>query len=492
MVISLKKHPFSFEFFSQKEFLEKARFFKPFDDKASANFIKNQSNFYHVFSDETKKPLMLLAFQVNPTVDVWISWLRIYLVYDPTIEGRMLQDMFRLAILEEIIQDFCQKQSLILSKIGYVLGVTPKTSLTELIFTPLTHSPWNIHVNFADSMTKSHINSSYHLLWKNPQFNEQSGILPDIIQQMEGATRLFNQVMLQENILTGTPFEKEFQNILNVREFKVRNQMKITRRLRLYKILRKLIWAKLLLFQKSKWYPTIFGRCYHQNSTLLKSMGFKITICPSNSSTWVELRSKFKSQLILTLIECLLTEGSSFSSLIDTKGHLNTTCFEDKFVNDLVGDFAGVLECQIQGKSLFMGLAFGKKNNSHPLTMRNALLFPSLFRGYGLGQILAMFGMNFLEKNHFYEKFEVLATSRNIKTSKLVEKTGFFQYGHSANMMYDISGFNVPSLSYAVGFNRTYRMSSSLLKNLLQQETNATLMKRWRTSLEINEAISST
>ena len=391
-------------------------------------------------------------------------------------------------LIRDLFEHFCNRSLIDQRIIGYILAVIPRDEALIPIFKSELLPSWDLHTNFADHMENNCIKSSFHLFWLNPTFEEIHGLSAYMIAQMEGAICIANQTANLVNFSRNTTEEKYGEELIEYASFLAIHNTEIEKKLKKYNRRRKMIWAKSLPFMNTLFNSTIFGLCYRQNLRQLQRFGLKISIVSTDSPEWITLRNRFKMELLLTLIECLTTEGSSFLSLILPNGQFNPSCFSNDFIDQMVGDFAGVMSMEFQNRTLFAGLVFGKISNQSPQTLRTALLFPKIFRGNGLGGTLAMYGMNIMENNFAIEKYEVFSTVRNKITENLVSRAGFFEYGTIFQSSYDISGHQ-SNLSYSVGMNRTYLFSCSLLRKLLKQDYEPALKKHWKHALKLQQAI---
>ena len=465
-------------------------------DPTTRIFLENATIAYRIYEAETIETWILLGFQPMQTIGGYIPWVRMHMAFTQkgiTQEGitqiRQIRRFFHGNLMTLIFEDNNHRNSIDRETIGYTLAVIPRVNASIGMFENFSEHNWSLHINFADSDENDMIESSFHLYWQNSHFSEQT-IPPNLLVQMDGAHNIVQLVNSNSIFCNDPQVLSDCQEVLRFAQFKIQHRKKIKNKLRLYNFLRKSLWAKVKLFEHTPLHPKIFGRCYKQNVKLQDRMGIKISIVKTTSPEWALFRSRFRIQIILTLIECLLTEGSSYTALIDQNGNFNPHCFEDAFLDSLVGNFVGIMEMQIQGRPIFAGIAYGTYHTHSPATLRTALLFPKIFRKHGLGQILAMYGMEYMETHYEIEKFEVFATSRNASTERLVTKTGFFEYGHIRSTVFDITGYNT-DLSFSVGMNRTYRISKSLLQRHLSKNLNPTLNHYWQLALRIQEAMSS-
>ena len=125
----------------------------------------------------------------------------------------------------------------------------------------------------------------------------------------------------------------------------------------------------------------------------------------------------------------------------------------------------------MEGRWVFCGLAFGKYRKDPKLYSKQlncGLLFPKLFRGYGLAKLLTIISLYASRK-----KFDVIfeeATVRNDAVHNLVERLGFKRYGVLKNLYYTFKedfekvGFkeNRDPLE-SVGLIRTYSFMGDIL-----------------------------
>ncbi|UYP45472.1 hypothetical protein NEF87_001757 [Candidatus Lokiarchaeum ossiferum] len=455
-------------------------------DFPSLKFLANTKKKYRVFEEETNETWMMVGFQHVPAKGIFLPWIRMYILFKKENITRM-DDFFKSNLIKDLVDDYCDFTSIDEQVISYILIVIPRKSQQKFLLNCEISHPWALHSNFADNVENNRVCSSFHLFWQNPSFEEQKGLTANLISQMDGAIRIVDQTSKLVNFCKEIN-ENFGEELIDYASFIALHKKQIKKTLTKYKQRKKMIWAKTLLSKDTFFHSTTFGRSYRQDLRLLNRMGFKIAIVSTKSREWNALRDRFKIQLILTLVECLTTEGSSFSNLILPNGCVNPSILTDVFIDELVGDFAGVMTMEFQNRTLFAGLAFGKISNESPLTLRTALLLPQIFRENGLGSLLAMYGMNYMEKYYNIQKFEVFSTTRNVKVEKLTTSTGFFEYGTISRMAYDITGHN-SELSYSIGMNRTYRFSNSLLHKLLIQNPEPAQYNNWKQAFKLQHAL---
>ena len=188
--------------------------------------------------------------------------------------------------------------------------------------------------------------------------------------------------------------------------------------------------------------------------------------CPAALS----LVNQFKLDLIINFIESIPSQGSLFNKLLDDSdfGQLSLKLFDNDHLITFFGKFLGFLTLQLDsGKKICLGYARGdyKQNtDTHSRQLMNGIVIPEMFRGFSLGKILTLSGMN-----HVLNKCDVFyedATIFNEGTERMISILGFREFGILKNIMY---GFN-PHLKKitALNMSRKYWLNPNFVKEQRQ------------------------
>jgi len=430
----------------------------------------------------------------------WISSIIINWLIDPMI----LYDTFFLEylnyllnndILINLVKKIYSDENIPFYSISNVSFIIPERKCSIKFIKFLHIDNWKNYINFAEEKQKYMISlnevflTNYHFYWYNSEFDEIKSISEIKKRKMVGALALSNSFNEYYNYLS-LDYEKEhLTKISLIKNFYKDNSKIIIRRNRSFNILRKIIWSYFLLNREEQLNSKKFIQCFRINMKLIKTIGYRFLVFSNHNQKSNEIIKKYKYFILSCLIECLNSEGSSYCSIMKEDGHINQHFFHDEYIKSYLGDYFCILELNISNKKdkkkwIFAGLAFSKKKTNKPHILISTLLFPKIFRGYGLGQFLGLFSMQIADFLGFGEKFEVYATSRNSASNRLINKIGFFYFGFIQKMLFDITGFDSKD-SYAVGMNRSYYLGSKILKAVINQNNHLNT-KIWQSKLNIS------
>ena len=442
--------------------------------------------------------VQMIKYPANST---WINQLLIYPLMDPEFmeENPMwLANFVNFGELNHLIEDHCQNQNIDISSIGFAMMILPQRHFCRASIESIINPNWKIHLNLADHVILNSnsdlrkFGSSYHIIWKNKDFDGDLQMSPVLKTKMGCSLDLLEKYEKNLNPFMNLEMRESFQKLLDMRNF-YQNLPKLQTKLKRYKLLRKIIWLKFFLFNQSRYASSLYKVCFKQNFNIFEKMGLRIRAFKTSSMRGRKIVQDYQYSILMCLFDCINSEGSSFSELFDDNGGVKQEVFLLNVLESFLGDYYGLLELNIAPKGeapewIFVGLSFVKHRAYDPKILSSTLLFPKRFRGYGLGQILAMLAMLLCETAEIGEKFEVFGTSRNIMTNRLVEKIGFFRYGFLPQMTYGISGHD-SKLGYVMGMNRTFRLSSSVLDQLYVENFNEKLKKQICKSYKLNKKL---
>ncbi len=226
-----------------------------------------------------------------------------------------------------------------------------------------------------------------------------------------------------------------------------------------------------------------FLRSNLDNSTFFKdldakmrSVGVRLYIEEIPSSAASNLVNQFKLDLIINFIESIPSQGSLYNKILDDSdsgsGRLSLKLFDTEHLITFFGKFLGFLTLQLDsGEVICLGYARGdykQKTDRYSRQLMNGIVIPEIFRGFSLGKILTLSGMNQVLKkcDVFYED----ATIFNEGTKRMISTLGFRDFGTMKNIMY---GYN-PHLKKITALNmrRKYWLNPDFVKEQRQLVRN--------------------
>ncbi|UYP48535.1 hypothetical protein NEF87_004820 [Candidatus Lokiarchaeum ossiferum] len=435
-----------------------------------------------------------------PSDSPWINQILLYPLIDPEIfvkKSEIFTEIMNNGGINQLIEAHCRYENINFSSIGFTMLILPEKSFLKSFINSISNINWDTHLNLADYLgydansDKTLLNSTYHLINRNDQFNEDLSITKKMKTKMDGSITLFEQYLQNKNPFQLEKMGKSFQKLLDIKLYYEYLIPFFQKKLKHYKQSRKKIWAKYFIFSKFQFTPYLHRLCFAQNFNLFKKSGLRMRFFKTSSHQGQQVIEDYQYSILMCLFECLVSEGSSFPELTDDNGNLRSEIFNISILKKFMGEYFGILEFNIASKGnspewIFIGLSFVKRKNQTPHILSSTLLFPSWFRGYGFGQFLALIGMFQCENVGIGKKFEVLGTSRNVMTNRLVDKIGFFRYGYLPNMSFDITGHKT-DLSYSVGMNRTFKLTTKALTQLSTDDFNNKLKRKIKRAYKINQ-----